>query len=556
MKNRIIPAFLALGVMMTASAAEVKVADGTKNVSVTEQVEAGKEATLIVVKADKSITSNDDVYALVTATSGTDGKVTWNFAMEEKRGGVLTDGDYDLYIKVPGKTFKKDTMTYSSLESRNALLSSLQGVTSSDTLETVVTSADKQTALKAAGFDTEGFSKLCTQNSAYQTEIIQNAYASVNDFASASVEDTATALNKAFAATGIRVDGENSEKYLSLANPSFENKSYSSLSDTQKTWMAGQISGADINSVSGLEDAYALSNMLYNINNSRVSDIKSVLGGYADALGISNSTEYLAYTNLSSKSAADEKIVDVLGDSPAFSVAELKSAISQGVSAGGESNANKNNSSYGGGGGGGGGASGTGTSASVVGSPIMAGAQTVASGTFDDLSNVEWAKEAIEKMAEQNIVAGDGSGKFNPDNTVTREEFVKMLVAAAKVYSSEAKCTFADCPEDAWFYPYVASAYKNGIAEGMSEEHFGVGEKLTRQDMAVLCKRAKKGSLAAVKEAETFTDDAQIADYAKDIIYELFSAGMINGMGDGSFAPLETATRAQAAVMIYNMFIK
>ena len=55
------------------------------------------------------------------------------------------------------------------------------------------------------------------------------------------------------------------------------------------------------------------------------------------------------------------------------------------------------------------------------------------------------------------------------------------------------------------------------------------------------------------QERAEFTDDAHIAAYAKDAVYALQQAGIINGMGGGAFAPRETATRAAAAKVVYGL---
>ena len=51
----------------------------------------------------------------------------------------------------------------------------------------------------------------------------------------------------------------------------------------------------------------------------------------------------------------------------------------------------------------------------------------------------------------------------------------------------------------------------------------------------------------------TFTDESEISDYAKEAVSYLASAGIINGMGDGTFAPAGTVTRAQAAKVVYGL---
>ena len=62
-------------------------------------------------------------------------------------------------------------------------------------------------------------------------------------------------------------------------------------------------------------------------------------------------------------------------------------------------------------------------------------------------------------------------------------------------------------------------------------------------------------NLTAVSDS-SFTDADQISEYAQDAVYTLANAGIINGMGDGTFAPKANATRAQASVIIYTTFVK
>ena len=55
------------------------------------------------------------------------------------------------------------------------------------------------------------------------------------------------------------------------------------------------------------------------------------------------------------------------------------------------------------------------------------------------------------------------------------------------------------------------------------------------------------------KTKTDFNDYEEIAQYAKTAVSTLAGAGIINGMGDGSFEPNSPATRAQAAKIIYEV---
>lgn len=174
--------------------------------------------------------------------------------------------------------------------------------------------------------------------------------------------------------------------------------------------------------------------------------------------------------------------------------------------------------------------------------------------SFDDLINAEWAREAVESLAEKNIVSGKSENEFAPNDSITREEFLAIVVRAFELIDENAKCNFEDVPEGAWYYSTVASAYQAGITKGISDTMFGTGENITREDMCVLVYKAAEIAGITFDEGELdFTDADEISDYAKRYVAILSSAGIVNGVGDGKFAPKDNATRASAARIIYEI---
>lgn len=174
---------------------------------------------------------------------------------------------------------------------------------------------------------------------------------------------------------------------------------------------------------------------------------------------------------------------------------------------------------------------------------------------FTDLENVEWAKEAIVYLAELDIVHGDGSFKFYPENNVTREEFTKMVVQAFAPNAEEAEIIFIDVKDSDWFAPYIKKAKGLGIINGQSETVFGSGQNITRQDMACIAANAAKmyGITFSDESKTLFEDDAQIADYARSSVYALRAGGILNGKENNTFCPMDNATRAEAAKIIYGL---
>lgn len=168
---------------------------------------------------------------------------------------------------------------------------------------------------------------------------------------------------------------------------------------------------------------------------------------------------------------------------------------------------------------------------------------------FTDLGNAAWAEEAVLALYDMGVVSGKGEKKFSPNDKISRAELVTMLVKAYEL-SKETEEEFNDVKNGDWYYNQVMTARAEGIASGDEYNNFNPNASVTRQDMAVLIYRAM-GSPEA-PEAELFTDDADISDYAKAAVYYMKESKMISGMEDGSFAPSASATRAQCALMIYN----
>jgi hypothetical protein len=181
---------------------------------------------------------------------------------------------------------------------------------------------------------------------------------------------------------------------------------------------------------------------------------------------------------------------------------------------------------------------------------------------FTDIGGVEWANAAINYLAENKIMTGVGGNLFEPDRNIKREEFVKTLVCAFGLVDPSAEIdAFSDVYGSEWYYSYVASAYSSGIVNGISETEFGVGQNLTRQQMAAMVERALNIlniNLTSLSKgtAVTFFDDNEISDYAKSGVELLSSAGIINGVGENQFSPNGYATRAMTAKVIYETLMK
>jgi len=120
-----------------------------------------------------------------------------------------------------------------------------------------------------------------------------------------------------------------------------------------------------------------------------------------------------------------------------------------------------------------------------------------------------------------------------------------------RAYSGE----FVDLNEESYYSPYVQWVYLTGISLGTGNGKFSADESISREDMASLLYNYASSmglKLDTVNDRSIFSDDWLIHSAKREAVYSLQRAGVINGMGDGSFAPTGSASRAQVAQIYMN----
>lgn len=169
---------------------------------------------------------------------------------------------------------------------------------------------------------------------------------------------------------------------------------------------------------------------------------------------------------------------------------------------------------------------------------------------FNDVNESYWGYNAIKELYFEKVISGKTAEKFFPEDKITRAEFAKLVVEALKLSGEGDVSAFSDVSESDWYYKYVSTAFANGVINGVSESSFAPGNNITRQDAAVMIMRASK--LDAGETDGSFSDDAEISDYAKEAVYTLKNKKILSGY-NGLFNPLNNLTRAEAAQLIYKL---
>lgn len=178
---------------------------------------------------------------------------------------------------------------------------------------------------------------------------------------------------------------------------------------------------------------------------------------------------------------------------------------------------------------------------------------------IDDIGGLpEEAQAAIRFLASKGFLALDGSS-FNPSGSLTRYQFTQALVGMFFALDRELATGFEDVPAGSGFYPYVASAEARGIVAGYDDVTFGGGDSMTVEQMLALAARTlidQKGYAAPTDVEQylsSFEDWADIDGWALQQVALAVRENLVDR--GGALTPQADITRAQAAVILYRLFL-
>ena len=117
--------------------------------------------------------------------------------------------------------------------------------------------------------------------------------------------------------------------------------------------------------------------------------------------------------------------------------------------------------------------------------------------------------------------------------------------------------SYTDLVPNMYYSPCAEWVCLTGIANGVAGSTFSADGDISRENMCMLLYNYAViygKTLPETTNKLSFTDDSAISSGAKTAVYELQEAGIINGMGDGTFSPQGTATREQVAQIFMKFY--
>ena len=193
-------------------------------------------------------------------------------------------------------------------------------------------------------------------------------------------------------------------------------------------------------------------------------------------------------------------------------------------------------------------------SAVKVGVSYVKATETPSETKFNDVSANDWFASAVDYVTGKGMMNGTADNTFSPKANTTRGMVVTVLYRLENQPSTSA-ASFTDVASGAYYANAVAWANANGIVSGYGSGKFGPNDKVTREQLAAILYRYaqyKKYDVSVGEDTNILSyDDAQsISSYAIPAIQWACGAGVVTGKSGSKLDPKGNATGAEVAAML------
>lgn len=174
---------------------------------------------------------------------------------------------------------------------------------------------------------------------------------------------------------------------------------------------------------------------------------------------------------------------------------------------------------------------------------------------FGDLGGYETAQPSVEFLYDCGVVVGYEDGTYGPGRSLTRGEFTVMIDRAFELPAAETAVSFPDVAEDSYYASSIAAAKALGIVQGYDGQ-FRPQDTITRQDAMTMVLRAAKATGKAIPDVTTsvlasYKDGGQVSAYARAAVSVMAHLGAVDTTGSQQIRPFAAITRAEMAVLLH-----
>ena len=175
---------------------------------------------------------------------------------------------------------------------------------------------------------------------------------------------------------------------------------------------------------------------------------------------------------------------------------------------------------------------------------------------FSDVKEGEWYYEGVMYAFGNGYMKGTNADMtaFSPAMEFTREQFVQLLFNMEGLDAADyaGDTGFSDVPAGQWYSAAVKWAAEAGVTSGIGGGKFGLGGKVTREQLAKFLMNyaeMRGASTEARADLSTYSDAASVSDWATDAVAFAVAEGLIGSTSASAkvLSPGRVAVRSEIA---------
>lgn len=182
---------------------------------------------------------------------------------------------------------------------------------------------------------------------------------------------------------------------------------------------------------------------------------------------------------------------------------------------------------------------------------------------FTDVKEGSWYYDYVALCYENGYMTGVSNTEFGPKVTLSRAQLATIISSIEGIDDSAyTNQIFSDVPNGKWYFTAVNWAQSCGIVAGYDNGTFGPNDDITREQLAVMLyayanyKNFDVGARVDDLNVRFSGDADRIHDWAYEALSWAVANEIITGTTDTTINPRGSASRAEAATMIYKFALK
>jgi spore germination protein YaaH len=170
---------------------------------------------------------------------------------------------------------------------------------------------------------------------------------------------------------------------------------------------------------------------------------------------------------------------------------------------------------------------------------------------FTDVALGYWAEENIQYVSNKGWMQGISSTNFAPKAPLTRAQGAVILVRALGKDKLKPSTHVFNDVSGHWAKNEIEIARELGYINGKSKEKFDPNAPLTREQLAEILNNIFQYELSP--DVTNAFIDIDENDWSFNSVMAIYQQGYLKGLGEGTFGPKNTSSRAEMAALMERM---